>query len=327
MDEVPQSLSIETTKKSTRVLVLSVIICLMLIILLGTSAYTVLEHKRAERARALAALSSSTAQNLVHPESFTNLSLEASAAYVLDLSTDTVLYEKNARTQLPLASLTKLMTALVAVNLIPTDTPVVLESQVFTEEGDVGLVVGQKWDRTTLSNLTLVASSNGGARALSLAGEKESGKNFLNEMNVRSRNLGMTETFYGNPTGLDLTGTQGGSYGSAHDMALLMGYVVKSYPELIQATRFPLYTARSKEGALTLVRNTNQNVSNIPGIIGSKTGFTDLARGNLVIAFDRGLAQPVVIAVLGSSQEGRFRDVESLVLRTFAYYNEPLTAP
>ena len=47
--------------------------------------------------------------------------------------------------------------------------------------------------------------------------------------------------------------------------------------------------------------------------IASKTGFTDLAGGNLVIAFDAGLSHPIIISVLGSTQEGRFRDVEKLV--------------
>lgn len=316
MEDTPQAPITEAPqepKQETRLLVLSAVLCLLFVMVLGTSAYTVLQHKRAERARALAALSSPAEKIVVHPESFADLSLEASAAYVLDLSTGAVLYEKNANAQLPLASLTKLMTALVASDLISSDTPVMFD--------------GQRWNRDVLINLTLVASSNEGADALAFAGEKISGKKFLDEMNARSRALTMTETFYVNPTGLDLTGTQGGSYGSAHDMARLMASIVTSRPELLQATRSLFYPARSLDGALVTVRNTNQNVSRIPGIIGSKTGFTDLANGNLVIAFDRGLAQPVVIAVLGSSQEGRFRDVETLINSTFAYYHQALAMP
>lgn len=321
MDEVPQT---PTPRTSNATLILSAIFCLALVAILGTGAYAVLEQKRAERASALAALTSPVVEDVVHPESFSDLSLGASAVYVLDLSTGTVLYEKNAGAQLPLASLTKLMTSLVAAELLPKETPILINEKSLNEEGESGLVFGQRWSRDTLIDLTLVASSNDGARALSLAATEVSGKDFLDEMNVRARALGMSETFYVNPTGLDLTGTQGGSYGSAHDMAQLMAFIVKNNPELIQATRYPLYMARSREGALIPARNTNQEVTRIPGIIGSKTGFTDLANGNLVIAFDRGLAQPVVIAVLGSSQEGRFRDVETLVARTFAYYHQPL---
>jgi len=312
MEDIPQVPPpiTETSVPSTQRLILTAVFCLALVALLGTGAYTVLEHKRADKERALAALTPSTPQSVVHPESFTDLSLEAGAAYVVDLSTGAVLYEKNANAQLPLASLTKLMTALIATDLIASDTPVVFD--------------GQRWNRDVLINLTLVASSNEGADALARAAEEASGKKFLDEMNARSRALTMMETFYVNPTGLDLTGTQGGSYGSAHDMARLMASIVNSRPELLQATRLPFYSARSFGGTFVTVRNTNQNVSRISGIIGSKTGFTDLANGNLVIAFDRGLAQPVVVAVLGSSQEGRFRDVETLVDRTFAYYHQPL---
>ncbi len=298
---------------SNATLVLAAIFCFALVAILSVSAYAVLEQKKAERASTLAALSSSTEKIVVHSESFADLSLGARAVYVLDLSTGAILYQKNANVQLPLASLTKLMTALVASDLISSDTSVMFD--------------GQQWDRDVLINLTLVVSSNEGADALALAGEKVSEKKFLDEMNFQARSLGMSETFYVNPTGLDLTGTQGGSYGSAHDMAQLMAFIVTHNPELIQATRFPLYMTRSLEGVLITVRNTNPEVSRIPGILGSKTGFTDLANGNLIIAFDRGLAQPVVIAVLGSSQEGRFRDVETLVERTFAYYHQPLTTP
>ena len=56
----------------------------------------------------------------------------------------------------------------------------------------------------------------------------------------------------------------------------------------------------------------------VPGLLASKTGYTDLANGNLVIAFNVGPMHPVIVAVLGSSQEGRFTDVEKLVNASIA---------
>jgi len=319
---------IEIPPKSTKkMLMLSVVFFLALSMMLGTGAYLILEQKKGERERSLAALASSTPQTVGNPESFSTVSVEAHAAYVVDLSTNAVLYQKNASAQLPLASITKLMTALLARQLIPLTTPVSISERALMADGDSGLALGQHWNRDSLINLTLVESSNDGASALALAGAGESGKNFLDEMNMQGKKLGMRETFYVNPTGLDLTGTQGGSYGSARDTALLMSHIIQNYPDLVQATRFPLYSARSLEGAYLLVHNTNQDVIRIPGIIGSKTGFTDLAHGNLVVAFDRGLAQPVVVVVLGSSQTGRFRDVETLITQTFSYYHQPIATP
>ena len=67
-------------------------------------------------------------------------------------------------------------------------------------------------------------------------------------------------------------------------------------------------------------QNTNEIISELSGLLGSKTGLSDVAGGSLVIAFDRGLNQPVVVVVLGSSAQGRFRDVKQLVeatIRTF----------
>ena len=60
-------------------------------------------------------------------------------------------------------------------------------------------------------------------------------------------------------------------------------------------------------------QNTNYFVDQVPNIIASKTGFTDLAGGNLVIAYDAGLNRPIIISVLGSSEEGRFKDALKLL--------------
>ena len=59
--------------------------------------------------------------------------------------------------------------------------------------------------------------------------------------------------------------------------------------------------------------STNAFIDKIPNVIASKTGYTDLAGGNLVVAFDAGLNRPIIISVLGSSQEGRFADALKLI--------------
>ena len=66
-------------------------------------------------------------------------------------------------------------------------------------------------------------------------------------------------------------------------------------------------------GAYHEASNTNDAVSKIPNMIGSKTGYTDLAGGNLTIAFDAGLNRPIVITVLGSTHDDRFTDVLTLI--------------
>jgi D-alanyl-D-alanine carboxypeptidase len=68
------------------------------------------------------------------------------------------------------------------------------------------------------------------------------------------------------------------------------------------------------------MKNTNQGVVQVPGALLSKTGFTDLAGGNLVVVFDAGMAHPVAVVVLGSTVEGRFTDVKRLMDATLAHF-------
>ena len=65
-----------------------------------------------------------------------------------------------------------------------------------------------------------------------------------------------------------------------------------------------------------ILSNTNESLGRYPGILGSKTGYTDLAGGNLVIVFDVGINHPVAAVVLGSTREGRFEDMAKLTQAT-----------
>jgi D-alanyl-D-alanine carboxypeptidase len=66
-------------------------------------------------------------------------------------------------------------------------------------------------------------------------------------------------------------------------------------------------------------RNTNRETGKFPLLLASKTGYTDLAGGNLALAFDAGFNHPIVVVVLGSSYDGRFADAEKLVWSTLEY--------
>ena len=71
-----------------------------------------------------------------------------------------------------------------------------------------------------------------------------------------------------------------------------------------------------------MAKNTNIDVEKIPGLLASKTGYTTLAGGNLVVAFDASIGRPIIVVVLGSSQEGRFKDVQSLVNASIKYVSQ-----
>ena len=81
------------------------------------------------------------------------------------------------------------------------------------------------------------------------------------------------------------------------------------------------------DGTLHTLQNTNQIIDVVPNPLLSKTGFTDLAGGNLVIVFDAGINHPVAIVVLGSTKEERFTDVRALVNETLSYFSPETTPP
>lgn len=237
-----------------------------------------------------------------------NIELEAKSAFVYDTRTKTVLYEKNADVRLPLASLTKVMAALVATDLTPDYSTVVYN--------------GEKWLLKDLLDFTLTRSSNDGIRAVALAlgalrqsnlSEEEIQLDFVREMNEKANELGMKNTYYFNVTGLDEDEVKNGAYGTAKDMTVLFDHVLRDRPTLLESTKDSVGVFVSLDDKIHTVRNTNTEVSKIPGIKGSKTGFTDVAGGNLVVAFDPELGRTIIVSVLGSSEHGRFEDVLELV--------------
>lgn len=249
---------------------------------------------------------------------FANVSLEARAVYVWDVQEQRPLYAKNAHAQLPLASLTKLMTGLVAYETYDESDPVVITLDAISQDGENGFTDGELWNVKDLLNYTMITSSNDGAYALAAAGASlgRGTSPFIETMNERARALGLTQTYFTNPTGLDETESESGSYGSARDMAFLMEHIIKNAPQVVAGTTQSVATFADAQGTAYTATNTNQSISGITNALGSKTGYTTLAGGNLVVAFDAGLNHPVVIAVLGSSREGRFSDVETLIERT-----------
>jgi len=266
---------------------------------------------------------------------FENITLEGKSAIVFDVINNQELFSKNPDEPLPLASLTKILTAVVTSKKLKENQTIKITEKDLSPEGDSGLVVGDIWKMHDLRDFTLLTSSNDGAFALASITEKQdpngsSGENqnneeteFVKEMNEVALNLGLTNSKFFNEHGLDITNQTttdqstkkescSGAYGSARDMATLFEYVLKNYPDILEATRYQNLEITSAEKTYE-AENTNVYVNKIPNLIASKTGYTDLAGGNLIIAFDAGLNRPIIISVLGSTQEGRFTDTLKLV--------------
>jgi len=241
--------------------------------------------------------------------------IQARSFYVYDVNEQKVLFAKNEHEKLPLASITKLMTGLVAIDVMPDTTIIDINKDAIMQEGDSGLIVGEKWTLKDLLDFSLISSSNDGIYAIADAlnnYESTNGADVISLMNTKAKNLGLNDTIFSNPTGLDIDTQMSGSYSSAYDINLLLNKIIKNYPEIISKTNSDTIKIKSQSNITHTATNTNEAINDISGMIASKTGFTDLAGGNLVIAFDAGIMHPIIVVVLGSTQEGRFTDIESL---------------
>lgn len=267
---------------------------------------------------------SKDASIILKKDPFDDLNLMARAAIVWDINNQKSLYEYNSEAQLPLASLTKLMTVLVASELLPKQYILTIEEDSLSEEGDNGLLAYEKWNLADLLDFTLVVSSNDGADVVaSAAGSARMQKlhelgdspeaTFVRAMNAKSEDIKLSQTYFVNETGLDPSINISGGYGSARDVATLMEYILREHPTLVSATIYETLEITSVSNITHTATNTNKIIGDIPGLIASKTGFTDLAGGNLVVAFNAGLNRPMIAAVLASTQEGRFDDIVQLV--------------
>ena len=219
------------------------------------------------------------------------LDLKSSVAYVLDQDTQEVLLSKNSQAVLPIASITKLMTALVLTEAhLPLDEMItVTQDDVDTEKGSRSrLTVGTRLSREEMLHLALMSSENRAAHAL---GRTYPGglDVFVEKMNAKARELGMVNTHYVEPTGLSSK-----NQSSARDLATLVGaaHQVALIRELSTSPEYQVEVGRSE---LTF-RNTNGLVRSPAWNIGvQKTGYIAEAGRCLVMMATVGNRNAVMV--------------------------------
>ncbi len=247
--------------------------------------------------------------------------LSAKAAIVMETTTGDVLMAKNADVRRQIASTTKLMTVLVALERDDLDDifsaadydPAPAESQ-------IGLRPGERMSVRDLLRATLLPSANDAAATLAV-GTMGSTPAFVAEMNRRAQALGLTDTRYANPVGLD----DPDNYSTAQDLARL-AIRLRRYEFFRRTVDLRFATLRS--GALRrTVLNRNDLVRNIKPVNGVKTGYTRRA-GNVLVGSASRDGVTVVSVVLGEPSE-RARDADSLALLRYGLdsYNARTVLP
>jgi D-alanyl-D-alanine carboxypeptidase (penicillin-binding protein 5/6) len=256
------------------------------------------------------------------PNAFEGVSIAGHAAIVYDITTGQTLYAYNADAQLPLASLTKLLTLYAASKVLNSNSPVAITPTALAQTGAAGdnFSLGEQFTFDSLARYTLVSSSNQGAQAIAEAAASKQNVSATNLLAGAASAAGLSQTYAINGTGLDESTTTSGGYGSARDIAILAGHFLSQAPDLANATTKSTITVQDASGSTHSAANTDKAVLTFPRLLLSKTGNTDLAGGNLAVVFDAGVDHPIAIVVLGSSQAGRFSDVQTLMDATLAQF-------
>ncbi|MDB5264573.1 MAG: hypothetical protein JWN64_144 [Parcubacteria group bacterium] len=251
---------------------------------------------------------------------YADISLTGKAAIVYDLKTGETLFAVNENKQLPLASLTKLLTMYAAADSLSSTSVVTITESALLADGESGFVAGERFAFKDIARLALVASSNDATEAIAETAEERRNLSGQNLLAGAAAAAGLSQTYAYNGTGLDESTSVSGGYGSAQDVAKLAGALLAKAPEIAHATIESSFTIQSLDGVVHTLPNTNPDVVRIPGVMLSKTGFTDLAGGNLAVVYDAGIDHPIAIVVLGSTIDGRFTDVQRLLTRTEAHF-------
>ncbi len=248
------------------------------------------------------------------------IEVEAKSFVVYDIKNNKIILSKNSRELLPLASLTKIQTAYIFANRHDLKETITIPTLGINHLYDFTLKKGDIWSVSELIRLMLTISSNDAAE--SLARSDTLGRDgFIQLMNAHVR--ASSSFIFTSPSGLDEGETIGGM-GSALDLALLLRDFYQSYPALFETTAKTKISVTIEGKKYSGVPNTNQEVETYRGVVGSKTGYTDKAGGNLAVIYDIGLGEPVAVVILGSTKDGRFEDMKTLISYVNSFHNELL---
>lgn len=230
--------------------------------------------------------------------------VSATAYYVWDVASQTVLAEKNSTEKLPAASTVKLLTALVAIDSYEADKMFTIASEDLWEN-QLGLQEGESYSRDDLLAALLISSSN--EAAYSLARQHPEGMSgFVQAMNDKAQAIGLTNTKIQNPAGFD----HPDQFSTAVDLSRL-AQVALTYPEIARLVATPIIdiTPQPNQRQISL-HSTNALLTNDPTALGIKTGTTPLAKEVLISQFNRNGHQ-IEVVVLGSQQ--RYVDTQLLL--------------
>lgn len=256
----------------------------------------------------------------------------AHASLILDVDSGTILHYDNGKERRQIASLTKMMTAILVMENVKdlSEEAVVSQDAVYTEGTRVGcprsgycisprLKVGEKLKVIDLMKAMLMNSANDSAIVL---GEHVGGTEakFVDMMNAKAKAMDLGDTHFCSASGLEPDGRESECYSSAHDIARIAAYSMK-FEKIWEIFRLPNNTEiQSTDGkCIHTILNTDLLVNEIPQCLGGKTGFTPLAGKSLLLAATDPTEKHKIIAVV-LDDEYRWEDIRKMINWTFGAY-------
>lgn len=246
-------------------------------------------------------------QDLKNNKEVPEIAAESAISVKIDKTgKEKVVFEKESDKILPIASLTKLMTALVSLEYYDSSEIVKVSREAISQPEDFGqLKVGESLSIENLLYITLIESSNDSAYALS---ELMSQTAFVYLMNKEAEHLRLNNTYF-----VDSTGYEAGNNSTARDLVKFSQYLLREKPEIWEITAYPEYQLYDSNGIFHhRLLNTNEILGEFPEIIGGKTGYTSEAKGCLILILqDKRNGSIFINVVLGS--ENRFEDMRKII--------------
>ena len=262
-------------------------------------------------------------------EDYYDTKIFSGSSVVIDVGSGTILHYDNGRESMPIASLTKIMTAvLVMENVKDLEEPVTIDEEPLLAEGtrvgcpttghcvDERLHIGEQVTVGDLMKAMLIDSANDAAIALGnhIGGSQ---KDFAALMNEKAKDLNLMDSHFGNSSGLD----EEDSYSSAYDIARIAAYSMR-YDNIWKIMKTSEIDISSIDGKYThQLKNTDILLDQIPNCLGGKTGFTyNAGKSLLLAAADPSDGHNKIIAVILNDND-RWADMQKLIDWTFENYN------
>lgn len=235
------------------------------------------------------------------------IEINSKSAIATDQDASRIFYQKNITEKLPIASLTKLMTAIIVTENTKLDSIVKISKEAINQDGLAGkLILDEEITIENLLKALLIESSNDAAKALEEYFLNQN-MDLINMMNEKAQFLGLTNTHFSSSSGL----LDKDNYSTAYDYAKLIAYSLRSDTIWGILKMSSANISSVNNSSIRRLINSNQLLGRVTGMIGGKTGYTEEAGGCLLSVTKINSDIKIISVVIGSND--RFGETEKLI--------------